>query len=631
MRRGIKSSVAGVLLAAVFIAPTGFAAAKSGRPSLTAAGETLLNHYSAIQNNLSAEIYQSLPSMDPGMTHPFMDDYRAESGVKPYNPSNPAYAKAVDRCQRRAAPLLEMARNVISSDALDATLAEASILAEATPRGLATFAQQSAANQRLINHLLSDPKLMIQMQVADGARHGNYGLTMKIYEAIEHASKRAQSGMFQRLALATALSQQSRLGFSQGAKFTPLQRYRDYEKAYLAGELDPAFPVLSTWDYRWVIDDPHDNAQLDWFRTALQNYEPNLIFDRQYLDIVHTDVKYGDPNAYEKCPGNFLAAGIAAGGECGMRAWIGRAAERAFGIPVWGVKQDGHAAMAEWTPHGWIAPFSAGFAFNWWDHVRGDVFQRETQARRYPQQFMMALRLQWIGAALGEQKPNGMVPGTGGFWYALADCQERAIVAASHAPVATLDKYGPNHFQSRLQATCVNYYKKLMAQYGPTLAEKVEAQPVPLSAYKVSVDQQGDIHIPAASCTQPKRTTRGAVFVKSYLGGLQLHYYRHVHPWTKQSDVNPAPTLQYVVDAPHAGKYALTAKVVILKPTGNLAVTVNDSARPLAMTVQWTNGAWQNTKPVDIALHKGRNVIKINASTNFFSATIKSFELTPLK
>jgi hypothetical protein len=631
MRRGIKSKFTSVVFAAVVIGSAGVAAAKSSQTHLTPTGEKLMAHYSSILSNLSSEIYQSLPSMDPGMTHPFMHDYRAEASVKPYNPDSPVYMKDVERCQQRAAPLLHMADSVISSDALDARLAEASIIAEATPQGLAAFAQKSAANQQLITHLLSDPKLMIQMQVADGARHGNYGLTMKIYETIEHASKRAHSGMFQRLALATALSQKSRLGFNQGSKFTPLQRYRDYEKAYLAGELDPAFPVLTTWDYRWVIDDPHDNAELDWFRNALKNYEPNLIYDRQYLDIVHTDVKYGNPNAYEKCPGNFLAAGIAGGGECGMRAWIGRAAERAFGIPVWGVKQDGHAAMAEWTPHGWIAPFSAGFAVNWWDHIRGDVFQRETEARSYPKEFMKAVRLQWIGAALGEKAPNGMVPGTGGFWYALADCEERAIVAASHSPVATLDKYGPNHFQSELRPTCVNYYKKLMAKYGPTLAEKVEAQPVPPSAYKISVDQQGDIHIPVAACSQPKKTIRGAVFVKSYLGGLQLHYYRHVHPWTKQSDVNPAPTLTYVVQAPHAGTYALTAKIVVLKPTGLLAVTVNHAAHATPMTMQWTDGAWQKSKPVDITLKKGRNVIKFNASTNFFSATIKYFELTPLR
>ncbi|MGC8553755.1 MAG: hypothetical protein ACP5O7_12970, partial [Phycisphaerae bacterium] len=76
MRRGIKSGFAGVLLAAVVIAPTGFAAAKSGQTPLTAAGEKLLTHYSATLNNLSSQIHQSLPSMDPGMTNPFMDDYR---------------------------------------------------------------------------------------------------------------------------------------------------------------------------------------------------------------------------------------------------------------------------------------------------------------------------------------------------------------------------------------------------------------------------------------------------------------------------------------------------------------------------------------------------------------------------
>jgi hypothetical protein len=57
---------------------------------------------------------------------------------------------------------------------------------------------------------------------------------------------------------------------------------------------------------------------------------------------------------------------IADGGECGPRAWLGRLSERAFGIPAWGIKQDGRAALTRWTRSGWITRFCAGWDWIWW-------------------------------------------------------------------------------------------------------------------------------------------------------------------------------------------------------------------------------------------------------------------------
>ncbi len=578
---------------------------------LNPAGKKLLAQYSALLDNFREEIYQSLPSMDPGMVRPFISAYRAEASKKPYRDNNKSYAQAVARCQRLAAPLLDMANGVLSDDKHDAQLVEASVIAEATPLRLASFAQQSKVNERLINQLLSNPSLMKQMQVADGARNGNYGLTMQIYTSILHISKLARKGVFQRLALATALSQKPHLIFKFEPPYNPVQRYLDYQKAYLKGEIDPYFPTFTVWLYRYVIDDPQSDAEIDWIRTALQNYLPSTVFNRNYLDVVHTDVGYSHEHL-GIVQGNFISQLIAGGGECGARAWVGRLSERAFGIPVWGVKQRGHAAMSEWTPRGWTTPFGAGYRLEWWDHRRGLDFSLEARARTFPMKYSKVLRAQWIGAAMGESAPNGMVPGTGGFWYALAKCEERAIVTSGQPKpmVPTL--------------------KQLMERYGPTLAQKVQMRPISRSALKISTDAGGVIHVPAVACSQPRKNTVGVTFTKSFAGGMQVHYF---------VSRRPPPPLIYYVHVRHGGKYELIAKIVALRPESKvvalntrsqMVVVVNHASQSTVIPIQWTNGLWQNTEPDDISLKTGANELLLRPGDNFHAVSIKDFVLKPM-
>ena len=102
----------------------------------------------------------------------------------------------------------------LASDALDAKLAKYVVLLEATPGGLAEFAQQGKEQAALVEKMLTDADLMKQMLVADGAnakREGRgygparYGQAMKIYTDIQEASKKASTGVLQRLALAVSL------------------------------------------------------------------------------------------------------------------------------------------------------------------------------------------------------------------------------------------------------------------------------------------------------------------------------------------------------------------------------------------------------------------------------------------
>ncbi|NNM86279.1 MAG: hypothetical protein HKL96_11065 [Phycisphaerales bacterium] len=650
-----KRLVAGLLCALAFmlclshsaVARRGVRRGRHPQPrlaALTPHGQQLMAQYANELHGLQQRIKNALPSIDPAMEARFMAAYRAETACRPYLLTKKfkmrkgesramaararqgangtmSYPQALARCQAAAFPILRQVNSFLSSDNLDATLVKASIIGYATPRGLAAFAQQSPEHEQLINELLNDPTLMRQMQMADGARHGNYGLTMEIYTAIEKASAEAHKGILQRLALGTALMQapgkptvgpaSASLG-NAPTPFDPVKRFLNYQKAYLDKDLSPYFPTLTAWDCRFVTNDSFTDKEISWYRTMLQNYEPQDIFSEQYLNPVHTDVGYCHPN-WDAVSGLFAARVLAGGGECGPRAWMGRLGERAFGIPVWGYQQRGHAAMSHWTPNGWVSVLGAGWQWAWWYNRSGLNFYLETQARQYPQQFIKALRAQWVAAALGEQRPDLRTPGTGDLWYALAIKIERAIVA-SGAPAPKAPSYA-----------------QLAQMYGPTKAQMVEAAPVSRSEMEVTTDGQGVIHIPAVACQKSlPRGFRAISFTKSFLGGMQAHYIAWGKGRGRHHQVSTSP-ISYTVFTNRAGRYQLTATIVTVKAPQTLLVDVNHAGTSSEMTIPWTDGIWQQTQPVAVTLKSGNNVLTFKQGTGFKAMTIKEFVLTPVQ
>ena len=177
----------------------------------------------------------------------------------------------------------------LSSDKLDAKLVKCTVLAEATPRGLAEFAQQGQEQEALVEKLLADPALMKQMLEAGGAKFSKYGRAMEIYTAIQKASPKAREGVFQRLALATSLEHAKPINQSNAQDqkdaptvVDPVKRYLHYEKAYLDGELDPAFKNFSAWEYRLVVDCDAPDSIHAWGREMLRNYRPDHIYNPDY-------------------------------------------------------------------------------------------------------------------------------------------------------------------------------------------------------------------------------------------------------------------------------------------------------------------------------------------------------------
>ncbi|MBT8044462.1 MAG: hypothetical protein KJO79_05875, partial [Verrucomicrobiae bacterium] len=116
-------------------------------------------------------------------------------------------AKALDKTKATARQAYQKlgVDDFLASDALDGQLATYMVISEASPFGLARYAQQGPEQQKAIDQLLADQPLMLRMLVADGPVGNRYGPAVEIYRAIQKVSPKAKSGLFQRLALAVAL------------------------------------------------------------------------------------------------------------------------------------------------------------------------------------------------------------------------------------------------------------------------------------------------------------------------------------------------------------------------------------------------------------------------------------------
>ncbi len=519
-----------------------------------------------------------------------------------------ALAKAKDEEAKIAAEIFTALNSVLGTDKIDSKLAKANILTHATPQGLATFAQKGAVEKAAVSQLLADEKLMKDMLVAGGARYGKYGEAMKIYSDIQKASPKAKSDLFQRLALATALEHANPI--AQGnikaqtdapAIVDPVKRYLHFEKAYLDGELDPAFKDLTTWEYRFVINSDVPDEIQTWGRKMLQTYRPDHIYmpdyGWRYVAAVRTEVPYGSQNVKYDVDTLHQHQNIAKnGGICGRRAFFGRFMLRSFGIPTWGVTQKAHAALSHWTPKGWVVNLGAGYQHSWWDKddvsLSGNQFLLETQAREHTDEYLKVLRAEWIGRIFGEPAYNERKKIAGGFWSNLALYQSRTLAAKS----AALGPLGQELGEANEKE------------------QKIVSETVTADQQKVTVNN-GVINIP--SVAHSKGTGKAAA-MKSYSGGgMQIHALGGFKT-------------QYEFEAPAAGKYALTAQVATIQE-GQIFILSANSAQPTELSVPYTLGAWQPTKPVEVTLEKGKNVLNFELKAGSRGVTIKDFTLTPAK
>ena len=506
----------------------------------------------------------------------------------------------------------------LTGDDIDARLLEYVIISEATPRGLAEFGQKGDKQAALVDALLSNADLMQQMLIADGAKDGNYGHAMEILAAIQKACPDSSEGILGRLALAISLEHatprplRNAKALEDAPAFVdPVKRYQAYKTAYLNGELDPGFKEQSIYNLRMVVNGEEPDDISAWGREMLRNYRPDHIatddYRWRYVKAVKTDVRYGSQdNKYDQPDLQFFQNILKNGGVCGRRAFFGRFALRAFGVPTTARPQPGHAALTHWTPDGWVVCLGAswGRGTTHTKYKKDLDFLANVQARENKERFKKVKRAQWVGDVLGETKTFGLYTGEPQLWYGISLYEQMAIndEAEARALAAVGTDIGEAN-ESKVK-------------------DAVENTGIAAADRKIVISTDGAITIPAAACSSPTNNTDKIKFMKSDLGGIQLHYERLGKP----------EPFEYTFDAPQAGTYLLTARVVTPSWKQHLFISVNGADDLVDMALPYTVGMWDTTEPVELELVKGKNVLTFSREhENVKGISIRDFTLSPVK
>lgn len=364
-------------------------------------------------------------------------------------------------------------------------------------------------------------------------------------------------------------------------------------------------------------------------RMMMRNYRPDHMriedYRWRYCYITKSDVPYTSNagGAREEAAKAYNLSAMQSyficGGICGPRAFTGRLATHAFGIPSRPAPQTGHAAMSHWTPDGWTTVFGAHWTFN---HFRGQCgldFELESRTRKVLEPYHQVHRANWLGDAFGEEGVHRMSFGVGGgFWKAIAFYKKLAIVEEQDLKEQELT--GSEFAESNEPAVSP------VSGWGPT-PDAVPAGPeIPqvelTDADKtITTDADGVITIPIAAATSTESTEK-IRFMKSFDESfVQMHY--------NLGGIRPE-MLKYSLDLPAAGKYALTARVVTVTVDRSFLMRVNRRSL-YEVKVPLTIGQWMETEPVVIDLEQGNNSLQMTMTSPNKGLSIRDFKLTPVK
>jgi len=605
-------------------------------PAPTPSGhfEELKQAFASLKEETCAKALSQVPTISSDAADDFMIAYRNFTGD---DATEAPVLSLASKLSEQIDSFLSLADS-FESHGLDSLLVKCMVLSESTPEGLAEFAVQGQAQEELVDKLLNDAILMRDMLVAGGAKGGKYGQAMEIYEKLWKSSNvlevaltprrmassgkaflssaapwddRSQRSILQRLALGTALAHADPYTRKYvGTVVDPVQRYSHYEKAYLAGDLDPAFEALTAFECRYVSDTDAVDDDLAWMRKTLAILRPDYIAKSdmhwRYAEAVH-EVAYGHtvwPDGfapdYKMLP--------AAGAVCGGRAWFSRLARKSFGMPTWGVQQPGHAAMTTWAPDGWAVLLGADWKFSYWAHQELDAnwggpdFRLETQCREHRLDFQKVLRMQWVATARAEEPVNARwTPtntgsyGKGGLWSALA----------LYLKKVTMNDKGPapsRQIGSSVVETKVERFMKKWAQQRPVLP--------------ISTSPDGIITIPASAVSCKKKSVD---IMWSFDDGQQL-----LHSGGSVSDPDSV-AFEYEVRVDEDSTYFLTANMTTWHMNTDLMLSVN-SAEQVDIPMYFTLGYWNETQPVQVELTKGSNLLHFTRRSEHALA-IKEFFL----
>jgi hypothetical protein len=294
----------------------------------------------------------------------------------------------------------------------------------------------------------------------------------------------------------------------------------------------------------------------------------------------------------------------------------------------------------------------AGFPTSWWENRSGHDFLIETQARTAagPDYWRLVQRLEWLAIFHGENGGTPLLkncfPDKSQPWMSLAVIQRNRLVI------------------SLSTGTCAA--KQVFPTGPPTMTQMEKLVARIDTPEEISVRKDGTILIPATSCSNPSKPNNGVLFLKSFLGGQQLHFTNnttveytltpdqlssslalasfkkllsYLFP-TADSDVQEGivgGTNNTSMDPIRATKFNMVWRVcTVHRNEAPLLVKVSavggGSSSEYSITLPYSMGMWQETAPLPIDVgdcHSVGCVLSITRQSSGVGIAIKDIKLVP--
>ena len=437
---------------------------------------------------------------------------------------------------------------------------------------LTTFVKADEGHQAFLTWLANDLGVMDLYLEAGGTPSGDACIpTLTFWSKVFHADPDSKAGICLKIAIATALTHP--VPFMDERRTPRVTdpyegRYLYYKKAHHDGELLPSFDHLSLWECQKVVEGmgapPED---LTWVRQMIHTWRPDLKRSNNLVKIV-SEVRYG----HSPIPIVDMASVLDAGGICGRRSYFGRKTCAAFGIPSIGILQPGHAALACKNGDVWQVEYGAGWGKSTCEGgMDGPEFVAEAVARSHPAEFSQAEHLKWFASALTAKDA----------------AQAIAALAAKLVPHSTDPKAMAKDPDTKSEMEANGVSAKTAAQ-------------APLDSQDILRAGDGTIHVAADHFQQ----MANVMVYDSWPDGTgkQVNFQKNLDgSW-----------IDYAIDAPQAGTYALVLKLAA--PNRDQVLNVAVGTAPAApIQVPNTRGLWGMTPPLDLKLQAGQQTLRIAA------------------
>ena len=471
---------------------------------------------------------------------------------------------------------------------------------------LNAFSKGDTAHQVLLNWLMWDAEamdlyLVARVPLGRAVRVKDaYTLDtapLAIWPKILEADSDAEDGIYRKLAIATAIAPPGSVNIGAGGAAThadPVDRYKYYKSAHQKKELFPSFDDLTVWEYSTIMCSGATHADLTWAREMINTFRPDLRVDQR---VVHSTSLVWRRAA----PAKFYPAGyqnfrnvLAGGGKCGPRASWAQMVCQAFGIPVVGVRQPGHACaaykavnpMLEPQPGSiWKVVYGRGWHVSKAMGLHGPDFQAGVRDRADYDRFSRVEHLRWLAAALASDEQSAAV-------MAIADEIQNSPAKENTTPAASPEP-------TKADASTLTQAESAKMVGGVI---RVEGASFVKTGGEISWGGQFP-HVLVHDC---------------FTGGKQAYF---------QSQMK-SQWADYLVDIPATGTYEITMKAAVINDEQELEVCTGGGVIA-TVPIPLSYGVWQVTPPVEMTLAGGVQTLRVQTTTKEHKRGIalRSFEL----